>query len=193
MLRMKTKKGFTLIELLVVIAIIGLLSSIVLAALTTARNRGRDARRLQDLTTIRTALALYQNDNGGAFPPGAYFTSWLDAGLHDWRTLENTLAANNYIKALPLDPSGQFGCHGNNLPLGPKGNCPLDAYWYLYSSSFNSSSIYVSSGYENECLNKAILFVSKTDGTKPRRDCLLDPAIAAPNWYPTYETMLLNP
>lgn len=56
--------GFTLIELLVVIAIIGILSSVVLASLNTARQKGRDARRLQDLKSIVTAVALA--DSGGA-------------------------------------------------------------------------------------------------------------------------------
>lgn len=60
----KNKKGFTLIELLVVIAIIGLLASIVLVSLNSARGKARDARRLSDLRQIMTALELSYDKNG---------------------------------------------------------------------------------------------------------------------------------
>lgn len=54
-----SKKGFTLIELLVVIAIIGILSSVVLASLSTARQKSRDAKRISDLGQVQLALELY--------------------------------------------------------------------------------------------------------------------------------------
>lgn len=55
------KPGFTLIELLVVIAIIGLLSTLSIIALNSARARSRDARRISDVKQIQTALEMYYN------------------------------------------------------------------------------------------------------------------------------------
>jgi len=57
-------KGFTLIELLVVIAIIGILSSVVLASLNNARNKGKDASAKGSLSSIRAAAEIYYNGDG---------------------------------------------------------------------------------------------------------------------------------
>jgi len=57
------KKGFTLIELLVVIAIIGVLSTLAIIALGSARTKARDSKRMSDLKQIATALELYYGEN----------------------------------------------------------------------------------------------------------------------------------
>ncbi len=62
------KRGFTLIELLVVVAIIGVLSSVVMVSLNSARVKARDAKRKVELKQITNALELYYNDNG-RYPP----------------------------------------------------------------------------------------------------------------------------
>ena len=60
----KNKKGFTLIELLVVIAIIGILSSIVLASLNTARAKGSDAAIKSSINNMRAQAALFYDGTG---------------------------------------------------------------------------------------------------------------------------------
>ncbi len=54
------KEGFTLIELLVVIAIIGILASVVLASLNTARLKGKDAKIKAQLSSMRAQALLYE-------------------------------------------------------------------------------------------------------------------------------------
>lgn len=61
---MKKNKGFTLIELLVVIAIIGILATLLLLQLNVARSKARDAKRIGDVTQLRTAIEEYFDDNG---------------------------------------------------------------------------------------------------------------------------------
>ncbi|MFA4996184.1 MAG: type II secretion system protein [Patescibacteria group bacterium] len=93
---MKKFKGFTLIELLVVIAIIGILASMVLVALSGAREKARDATRKSDLRQIKTALEVYYSDQN----PNTY----LFAGTAVEANAANTGLDSTYIKTFPVDP-----------------------------------------------------------------------------------------
>jgi type II secretion system protein G len=107
MIKKKTNfknRGFTLIELLVVVAIIGLLSSVVMASLNSARAKARDAKRIAELSQIRTALELFYNDKG-YYPQAS--CGWDCNGYRysfnsSWDSLASDLAP--YIKTLPKDP-----------------------------------------------------------------------------------------
>ena len=59
-----TSRAFTLIELLVVIAIIGILSSVVLASLSSSRLKARDAVVLSELTQFANLAEMQYLDTG---------------------------------------------------------------------------------------------------------------------------------
>ncbi len=96
------KRGFTLIELLVVIAIIGLLASVVLASLNTARQKGRDARRLSDLKEIANAV--------GAIDLVKNFVGCTAAGVKASTCNGNGITAPDLTKFTDPGGAGQAVC-----------------------------------------------------------------------------------
>lgn len=125
----RTNHGFTLIELLVVISIISLLSSIILVALDTARSRGRDAARFDEVWEMNNAIQLYMSNNGGNAPalqgtcvagsggasvndiPRCVAESFDDTN-HGWDRLQSDLS--QYI-TLPEDPCGTGCSSGSDI------------------------------------------------------------------------------
>lgn len=122
---MNHKRGFTLIELLVVIAIIGVLSSVVLASLNTARTKSRDAARVATMKQIQNALAIYHLDRG-YYPP---MTENECGGTEGYTTSNNNfmqgLVSTGYLPSYPIDP-GNLSC---GMQYYPSGN---DAYYLFY-------------------------------------------------------------
>lgn len=84
-------KGFTLVELLVVIAIIGILSTIIIANVSSSKASGRDAKRITDIKNLQLSLELYYND---------------------YNQYPTTLGAlvPIYLSTLPSDPSSSVAC-----------------------------------------------------------------------------------
>jgi type II secretion system protein G len=103
-IKVKPRRGFTLIELLVVIAIIGLLASVVMASLNSARAKGRDAKRLSEVREMQKALELYYDANG-YYPQ----TNWISSGDTTWQTSSFATALRPYLSQLPVDPTNTGG------------------------------------------------------------------------------------
>ena len=105
------KRGFTLIELLVVIAIIGIIATMILLRLSTARKKARDARRLSDVKQIQTALELYF-DTYNRYPThDASGCAGWDTGNQLYPLLDGRMTDINE-KPLPVDPTGKVACSG---------------------------------------------------------------------------------
>lgn len=105
------RKGFTLIELLVVIAIIGLLSTLAVVALNTARTKSRDAKRVADIKQTQTALELYSGDTSGYPADGVAGAGGVTLGdaTHDCFDEDGLVgtcdaAGTTYMGLVPADP-----------------------------------------------------------------------------------------
>ncbi len=122
-----TKKGFTLIELLVVIAIIGVLSAIGLVALTGARGKARDAKRVSDLRQYALSYAAFFDTQN----PATYDTPTSSGFCVDNTRASQCPSLNSFFAtaaSAPEDPQGTLVCEDDGSAGTHAGtlnnNCP---------------------------------------------------------------------
>lgn len=161
MLKTKTRtknSGFTLIELLVVVSIIALLVSILLPALSKAREHAKQVVCATNEHSMGQALIVYAHDHNDRYPLAGYevnqylrqlneysFRSWKHGALYD-------LYANNYITDLELFfcPSSQG--QGSPQTTWPSSTTvwPTDRYWgnYAYFATSKKIALHISNNYD---------------------------------------------
>jgi len=114
------RKAFTLVELLVVIAIIGLLATLSVIALNTARAKARDTKRVADVKQVTTALEMFYND-AGRYPTS---TDLVDGSL--------SYSGTVYMSNIPVAPNP------------PDGTCTSDSNTYNFTQDNDGASYTIS-------------------------------------------------
>jgi prepilin-type N-terminal cleavage/methylation domain-containing protein/prepilin-type processing-associated H-X9-DG protein len=112
-LRSKLKNGFTLIELLVVIAVIAILAALLLPALASAKEKGRQSACISNVRQQTLAVIMYADENNDFLPPTAYNDA--NGNEVDWPSLLDPYL--NYVVKIHLCPSdrnSQMNSYGLN-------------------------------------------------------------------------------
>jgi prepilin-type N-terminal cleavage/methylation domain-containing protein len=139
-------KGFTLIELLIVIAIIGILSTIVLTALSNSRAKANDAKVMMELRGFRAAAENYynsQNPAGYAAPsgsPGDNIISCSNGMFNDVDPKDGSPQLYIAVGSLPNDT--QVFCGATQFAFAVKatltsGPNPGKDYWCVDNKGFS--------------------------------------------------------
>ncbi len=149
----RLKPGFTILEVLIVIAIFGLLATLAVLSLNSARARVRDAQRLSDVGTISAALSRHWLEKA-TYP--------LSAGVSLGAPGSNTevLSAGGFEPRSRAQPP----IYLERLPTGPN-----VSEFYRYKGNANGYSIRFLTESQTE-LGKANVFYAHSNGAMDNKD-----------------------
>jgi len=113
----RQKRGFTLVEIVIVVGIISLLTAVILASVSKAREQTRDKVRLSDIEQMQLTMRLYAEANNG-YPSDPSYDSGVEIGNN------SALATDLQIiqPSLPRDPISDTN------------------YKYVYDTKFNCTA-----------------------------------------------------
>lgn len=166
-MKTRNRKGFTLIELLIVIAIIAVLAVVVILSLNPAEllRQARDSNRLSDMSTMKSAIALYLADiatpsmgtPGTCYVsgPGATFDTvtnlgaWTPAATNcqNWSSVATTTVSATTSRAIagtgwiPVN----FSAISSGSPIGQEPVDPTNATGTATCTGANPPSVGLSS------------------------------------------------
>lgn len=153
-----SRSGFTLIELLIVIAIMAVITTLLMANFSGARERSRDIKRKADLAALKNALQLYYTDYGhypddggdlkihGCGNLGTSTCNWTSGSVAG-SVFSAGIAPNvsTYLGVIPGDPinTGAIGsqqyAYCTNPVTMPQGSDCTKVDFILYTTLENKS------------------------------------------------------
>nr|QDY92648.1 hypothetical protein fos2004AM_00017 [uncultured Planctomycetota bacterium] len=123
-------RGFTLVELLVTVAIIAVLASVLLPALSTARQTAKQLRCASNLREIGRAIMFYVDAYNGALPT-AEAAHYAEGSANWWE--HKAFLATLALEPFPCGPS-VLTCPEDSLPDFYKSGAPMSC-WSSYGAN----------------------------------------------------------